>query len=158
VSLIGLACLLSLDGSCKSLEKKGGFNFFWCIRCHILWYSKWQNRVETFTFGSEFCCAMKMAINMIEGLPCYMLRMMGIPLIGSTSVFCDNESVIKNLIAPESQLKKRHNVIAYHHAREAQAAKIIPIAWESRDTRIADLLTKLMPGPKLKELVSYVFW
>ena len=58
----------------------------------------------------------KMAIDMIEGLY-YKLRMMGIPLAGPTSVFCDNESVVKNLTAPESTLKKHHNAIAYHRAR-----------------------------------------
>jgi hypothetical protein len=84
--------------------------------------------------------------------------MIGIPLIGSTSVFCDNESVVKNSTAPESTLKKRYTAIAYHRAREAQAAKIIRIAWESGDTQIADLLTKSMPGPRLKELVGYVLW
>jgi hypothetical protein len=87
----------------------------------ILWYSKRQNTVETSSFGSEFC-AMKTSINMIEGL-CNKLRMMGIQIIGPTSVFCDNESVIRNLTAPESSLKKRHNAIAYHRAREAQAQK-----------------------------------
>jgi hypothetical protein len=80
--------------------------------------------------------------------------MMGIPLIGSTSVFCDNESVVQNSTAPESSLKKRHNVIAYHHAREAQAAKIIHIAWESVDTQIADLLTKLMSPSRSRGLIK----
>jgi hypothetical protein len=111
----------------------------------ILWYSKHQNTVETSTFGSEFC-AMKMAIDMIEGL-CYKLQMMGILLTGPTSVFCDNESVDKNSTTPESTLKKHHNAIAYHWTREAQAAGIIRIAWESGETQIGDLLMKLMPGP-----------
>ena len=122
----------------------------------ILWYSKRQNTVETSTFGSEFC-AMKTAIDMIEGLR-YKLRMLGIPMAGATSVFCDNESVVKNSTAPESTLKKHHNAIAYHCAREAQAAGIIRVAWESGDTQIGDLLTKLMPGPRLRELVGYVLW
>jgi len=26
------------------------------------------------------------------------------------------------------------------------------------DTQIGDLLTKLMPGPRLKELIGYVLW
>jgi hypothetical protein len=43
-------------------------------------------------------------------------------------------------------------------AREAQAAGIIRVAWENGETNIADLLTKLMPGPRLKELVGYVLW
>jgi hypothetical protein len=67
---------------------------------------------------------MKMAIDMIEGLR-YKLRMMGIPLTGPTSVLCDNESVVRNATAPESTLKKRHNAIAYHKAREVQAAGFI---------------------------------
>jgi hypothetical protein len=122
----------------------------------ILWYSKHQNTVETSTFGSEYC-AMKIAIDMIEGLQ-YKLRMMGIPLNGPTSFFCDNQSVVKNTTAPESVLKKQHNAIAYHRACEAQAAGIIRVAWENGDTNIADVLTKLMPGPRLKDLIGYVLW
>lgn len=54
----------------------------------FFWDSKRQNTVETSTFGSEYC-AMKTAIAMIEGA-WYKLIMMGIPLIGSTAVFCDS--------------------------------------------------------------------
>lgn len=84
--------------------------------------------------------------------------MMGIPLNGPTSVFCDNQSVVKNTTAPESVLKKSHNAIAYHRAREAQAAGIIRVAWENGEMQIADLLTKVIPGPRLKELIGYVLW
>jgi hypothetical protein len=70
----------------------------------ILWHSKRQNTVETSTFGSEFC-AMKVAINVVEGMH-YKVRMMGIPLNGPTSIFCNNQSVVKNSMAPESVLKK----------------------------------------------------
>jgi hypothetical protein len=84
--------------------------------------------------------------------------MMGIPIFCPTSVFCDNKSVVENSTTPESTLKKRHNAVAYHRAREAQAANIIRVAWESGDTQIADLLTKLMPGPRLKDLIGYVLW
>jgi hypothetical protein len=151
------SCFVDADhAGCKATRRSHTGVILFVNKAPILWYSKRQNTVETSTFGSEFC-AMKTAIDMIEGLR-YKLRMMGIPLIGPTSVFCDNESVVKNSTAPESQLKKRHNAIAYHRAREAQAAKIIRIAWESGDTQIADLLTKLMPGPRLKELVGYVLW
>jgi hypothetical protein len=65
---------------------------------------------------------------------------------------------VKNTTAPESVLKKHHNAIAYHRAREAQAAGFIRVAWESGETNIADLLTKLMPGPRLKDLIGYVLW
>jgi hypothetical protein len=82
---------------------------------------------------------------MIEGLR-YKLRMIGIPIEGPTSVFCDNQSLVKNTTAPEPVLKKRHNAIAYHRAREAQAAGIIRVAWENGETQVADQLTKLLPG------------
>jgi hypothetical protein len=125
-------------------------------RSPILWLSKWQNTVETSTFGSEFV-ALKTAVEMIEGLRCK-LRMLGVPLEGPANVFCDNESVVKNSSRPESTLKKRHNAIAYHHCWEAQVAGIIRIAFEQGKTNIADLFTKLMPAMRLKELVQMVLW
>ena len=151
------SCFVDADhAGCKATRRSHTGVFIFVNKAPILWYSKRQNTVETSTFGSEYC-AMKTAIDMIEGLR-YKLRMMGVPLIGATAVFCDNQSVVKNSTAPESVLKKRHNAIAYHRAREAQAAGIIRVAWENGETNIADLLTKLMPGPRLKELVGYVLW
>ena len=151
------SCFVDADhAGCKVMRRLHTGVILFVNKAPILWYSKRQNTVETSTFGSEFC-AMKTAIDMIEGLR-YKLQMLGIPIAGSTSVFCDNESVVKNSTAPKSTLKKRHNAIPYHCAREAQAAGIIRVAWESGDTQIGDLLTKLMPGPRLRELVGYVLW
>jgi hypothetical protein len=79
----------------------------------VLWHSKRQNTVEASTFGSEFIAA-KTAVEMVEGL-----RMMGFPLLGPTSVFCDNQSVVTNASQPESTLSKKHNSIAYHRVCEA---------------------------------------
>ena len=125
-------------------------------RAPILWFSKRQNTVETSTFGSEFV-ALKTAVEMVEGMN-HKLRMMGVPLDGPANVFCDNESVVKNSTKPESTLKKRHNAIAYHRCREAQAAGIIRIAFENGETNLADLFTKLLPGPRLRQLVRMVLW
>jgi len=112
--------------------------------------------VETSTFGSEYVAA-KTVVEMIEGLR-YKLRMMGIPVDGPTNFFCDNESVVKSTIRPESTLKKKHNAIAYHRVHEAQAADIIRVAWEPTDSNLADLFTKVLPGPKLRELIQRVLW
>jgi hypothetical protein len=86
----------------------------------IIWYSKRQNTVESSTFGSEFI-ALKQSIDIVEGLR-YKLRMMGIPVDDTTTIYCDNEAVVRNSTAPESMVKKKHNSICYHRAREAQAA------------------------------------
>jgi hypothetical protein len=75
--------------------------------------------------------------------------MMGIPVAGATNFFCDNESVVKPSIRPESTLKKKHNTIAYRRVREAQAADIIQVAWEPTDLNLADLLMKVLRGLKL---------
>jgi len=84
--------------------------------------------------------------------------MMGIPIDGAADVFCDNESVVKNSSRPESVLKKKHNAIAYHRCREAQAANIIRIAWENGEYNLADLFTKPLSGPRMKQLVSRILW
>ena len=117
-----------------------------------MWFSKRQNTVETSTFGSEFI-AMKQAVEMIEGLR-YKIRMMGIKVDGPTNLLCDNESVVKNATRPESSLKKKHVAVAYHRVREAQAAGIVRIAHEVSDNNLADILTKLLNGKKLREIAE----
>jgi hypothetical protein len=84
--------------------------------------------------------------------------MMGVEVDGPTNVFCDNEAVVCNATRPESTLKKKHNAIAYHRAREAQAAGIVRIAKEDGVTNLADLFTKLLAGPRLRELSGKVLW
>jgi hypothetical protein len=120
----------------------------------VIWYSKRQNTVESAVFGSEFI-ALKIAVEQIEGLR-YKLRMMGVPIDGPANVYCDSKSVFKNAAFPESTLKKKHNAISYHKVREAQAAGIIRLAWESGDTNLADMLTKLSAGTRLRILTRRV--
>ena len=90
---------------------------------------------------------------MIEGLR-YKLRMMGIPIDGPASVFCDNNSVVLNASTPESQLKKKHNAIAYHRVREACAAETIRIAHEGTTTNLSDLFTKMVAAVRRKFLLG----
>ena len=63
-------------------------------RAIVIWYSKRQNTVEVSTFGSEIT-AMKNAIEFIEALR-YKLRMFGVPINGTTIIFCDNKAVTKS--------------------------------------------------------------
>ena len=58
---------------------------------------------------------------------------------GSADVFCDNESVIKNMSRPESPLKKKkHNAVGYHQCCKACAADIIRIAKKDTKTNLSD--------------------
>jgi hypothetical protein len=123
----------------------------------ILWYLKRQDTVEASIFGSEFIAA-KVAVEMIEVLR-YKLRMMGVQVEGPTDVYCDNESVEKNLTKPKSILKKKqHNAIAYHQVCEVQATGIVRIAKEDGETNLAEVLTKCLLGPQLRQLCSCVLW
>jgi hypothetical protein len=108
------------------------------------------------TFGSEFIAA-HIAVELIEALQ-YKLRMFGVPIDGPANVYCPNNGVVVNSARPESTLKKKHNAIAYHRVREAAAAGTICIAKEDMKTNIADLLTKSLPGPRLKELCLCVLF
>jgi len=81
-----------------------------CNSAPIRWYSKRQNTVESSAYGSEFV-ALRIATELVEALR-YKLRMFGVPLDGSTTGFCDNQSVVVNDTIPSSTLKKKHNSVA----------------------------------------------
>jgi hypothetical protein len=82
--------------------------------------------------------------------------MFGVPIVGPANLFIDNGSVVANTINPESVLKKKHNAIAYHKVREAVAQGTIRIAKEDGKTNLADILTKPLPGPRMKELLYHI--
>ena len=150
-------CFVDADhAGCKATRRSHSGIIIFVNRAPILWYSKRQTTVETSTFGSEIV-AMRIAIELVEGLR-YKLRMMGIKIEAPTTVLCDNESAVKNTSRPESPIKKKHNSIAYHKAREAVAAGTIRIIKEDTATNVADLLTKLFNGEQLKRLTSFCMW
>jgi hypothetical protein len=74
------------------------------------------------------------------------------------NVFCDNDAVVKNTSMPELTLKKKHNAIAYHCVREACASGMIRIAYKGTETNLADCLTKLLAGPRLKNLMERILY
>ena len=82
-------------------------------------------------------------MEMIEALR-YKLRMFGVPIDGAANVYCDNEAVYKNTVAPESTLKKKHHSISYHRCREAIAAGTIRVAKQGTLKNLADLFTKAL--------------
>jgi hypothetical protein len=89
----------------------------------IIWHSHLQNTVETSTSGSELV-ALRCARDLIVAMR-YKLRMFGISINGPALVYCDNQSIVKNVMIPESVLSKKHNAIKYHAIREAVAANIL---------------------------------
>jgi hypothetical protein len=150
-------CFVDADHAGNQITRRShtGILIYIC-RAPIVWYSKRQNTVESSTFGSEFVAA-KIATELIQGLR-YKLRMVGVPLDGPTNVFCDNEAVVRNSSIPESQLKKKHVSICYHRVREACASGMLRVTKEHGLTNLADVLTKNLPGPRLKELINLILF
>ena len=119
---VSTTCYVDADhAGCKLTCRSHTGILIFVNKAPILFYSKRQNCVESCTFGSE-CVAMWQAVDMIEALR-YKIRMFGVPLDGPTSIFGDNEVVVKSTTTPESTLKKKHVSVAWHHVREAQAGK-----------------------------------
>ena len=100
---------------------------------------------------------MKTGVELIEGLR-YKLRMMGVPLDGHAHVKADNLSVVKNSSMPESTLKKKSNSIAFHYVRERSAADVIRVSYEPTESNLADMLTKIQPGPVRKKFAEMVLY
>ena len=83
----------------------------------------------------------------------YKLRMLGVPVEGTSALLGDNQSVITSCSLPSSNLKKKHNAIAYHRIREAVAAGVVKLFYINSKYYLADALTKALPGN-----VHYNLW
>ncbi len=59
---------------------------------------------------------------------------------------------------PESTFKKMHQAIAYHRSHEAQVARAVRIAKEDGETNLVDIFTKLLAGPKRRDLLQRILW
>ena len=86
------------------------------------------------------------------------LKSIGVPLIGPTNMYCDNQGVVKNTSLPESTLSKKHNSINYHIIRESAAAGILRVGKEDTETNISDCLTKLLPYSRKSQLLFNVLY
>ena len=106
----------------------------------IRWMSKRQKTVETSTYGSELVAA-RMAVDMIIEMR-YILCMLGVNVKAQSLLLGDNMSVVLNTTLPSSQLKKKHNAVAYHRVREAIAAGIVKFAHVDSKENVSDIMTK----------------
>ena len=108
-----------------------------------MWLSKKHNSIRTLTFESEFT-TLKISVELVIALQ-YKLRMFGVPLRGTTDMFCDNKAVFNNTSTPEYVLrKKHHSIIAYYKWREAVAALVFRIAKEDTETNLEDIFKKIL--------------
>ena len=150
-------CYVDADhAGCRVTRRSHTGVLIFVNRAPIVWYSKRQNTVESSTFGSEFVAA-RTAVDLIEGLR-YKLRMFGVEIDGPTTMFCDNESVVRNSTAPESTLKKKHCSVCFHRVRESQAAGTCRVAKVKGTDNLADPMTKVVVGRQRAYLFSRILW
>ena len=119
-------------------------------------FSKKQNTVESSTYGSELV-ALRIARDRIVAMR-IKCKSIGVPLMGSANVYCDNQEVVMNTSIPGSTLSKKHNSINYHVIRETAAAGIMRVGKEDTDTNLADALTKLQTYSRKQDLVGNILW
>ena len=116
----------------------------------LIWYWKRQNTVGSSTVGAEFV-VLRIAMEMITSFQ-YKLQMFAIPLDGPAIFFSDNEAVYRHAAVVKSKLKQKHNSIFFHLVREAVATgKMLFFKVDAKE-KLADLLTKLVPGHRWKYL------
>ena len=95
---------------------------------------------------------MRAGIDKVQALR-YKLYIMGVPMDGPTYVFCDNQLVVLATQKPETRIPKKHNAFNYHRIRKSAAGKWIRVAFESGASNLADLLTKILPIGKRKDIL-----
>lgn len=112
---------------------------------------KRQNTVESASFGSELV-ALRAGRDKNIALR-IKLRMFGVPILGPSNFFGDNEAVVKNTSLPESTLNKKHNAINYHVVRESVASNSMRVGKIDGKANKSDALTKLQPyNTKIEQL------
>ena len=83
--------------------------------------------------------------------------MFGFPVEGASDIFCNNGSVFKNVLIPESVLSKKQHSISYHSCREAIAAGIARVAKVGTLSNLADMFTKCCLERSVKNcLINFI--
>ena len=90
---------------------------------------------------------MKVATEYVCGLR-YKLRIMGIPMDEPVFVFGDNQYVLCITYNPASTLKKKSNIIVFHHVRDGSAREKWSTEYVNTHENLADILTKPLSEEK----------
>ena len=81
---------------------------------------------------------------------------MGIPVIGCSFLYGDNQYVLCNTCIPDSTLKKKNHAISYRFVREGVAREEWVTGYVTSEKNAADPLTKTIPaGERRDRLVGH---
>ena len=108
----------------------------------ISWTSKGQCTIDRYSYSSEFCTG---SVASEEAIALrYMLRSLGVPIIGATALCGDNLGMIISSTNPDSELKKNHVAILYHKFQECVATGIFNPIKVCMTVNQADIFTKVV--------------
>ena len=104
------------------------------------WFGKTQKIMNTATFGAESTAAR----TAIEQMRTHRTTLMylGVPIIGPSILFGDNESVVNTTSRPHGKLHKRHLMLSYHYVREALATGEYVYSFVNSKENASDVLSK----------------
>ena len=156
-NLVEINCFIDPDHAFDRITHRSQTGItLYCNSAPIIWYLKKQSTVESSTFCAEFV-TLHSATELIISLQ-YKIRMFDIPIDGPENVFCNKESVYKNISLIDSTLKKKHNLIWFHRVRESVASSICMVYKVDTYYNPADMLTKGLPSLKRKFMRSRIIW
>ena len=81
------------------------------------------------------------------------LRYLIAPIGAKSFLFGDNRSVVTSATLPHSTLTKRHNILAFHRVREANAAKLMAFYWIQSAYNLSDMLSKHWDHPTVYPMI-----
>ena len=81
------------------------------------------------------------------------LRYLGVLMKTKSYLFGDNRSVVTSSTLPHSTLGKRHNILAYHHIKEAIASNILSYHWIQTGYYLSDMLSKHLDHPSVYNMI-----
>ena len=120
----------------------------WCFHyrgCLISWRSKLQTTVALSTCEAEYislCDAVKEAIYLR-----HLLSDLGFPIGEPTPIFEDNSACIATTSTHFTTERTKHIELKYHYTREQILAKTVCTKKVSTQAQLADMFTKILPGP-----------
>jgi Reverse transcriptase (RNA-dependent DNA polymerase) len=121
----------------------------------ITWMSKRQSAIATSTYTAEMA-AMKTAAEEAINIR-YMLRALGVPVLGRTALWGDNMGSLISTDNPGAQCTKKHSQVAFHYVRECNAAEIIDVLKVETLWNLSDPFTKALAAPRFLCLFSKIY-
>ena len=106
----------------------------------ISWTSKRQGTIKSSSYSADFCAGRVASEEAIAIR--YMLRSLGVPVLGATALCGDNLDMIMSSTNPESELKKNHVAIPFHKLWECATTGIVNLIKVCTTVNRADILTK----------------